>query len=184
MLIFPLTLSAQKGPEIKVNVGFGGIGSDPWMESGMVSGTFMYNINGSIAFGALYSQSFGGNYFYFERENKFGASLEELGAIVQINYLRRGKLKLYGDLSLARISAATDVPVEGWQDGSVIEDEATAFGIGTGGLLNLGGGFYWNFLEFRVRLMPSDFMEMDLEDSSAGIMGVLRTGILFNIKHR
>ena len=94
-----------------------------------------------------------------------------------------GKLKIYGNGNIGYLEGKSD-PVVDFPPGSgethEPDDSSITYGIGTGLLLNLGGGFYLNILDLQIRLVSSDFMDMD--KGSAGKIGPgvgIKTGISF-----
>ena len=174
-LIMSIQAQAQKGFELKVNGGLGFLGKDPWIETGFITGRLLYNFNGVLAIGPTYSQGFNTTFRIESDANQTNASLYEVGLITQITVIRAGKIKVYGSGSITNMQGKTD-PVMDFIYNSgetlVLDDATLAFGLGVGVLLNLGSGFYLNILDFQMRFVNSEFMDMD-----KGFAGKIGPGI-------
>ena len=178
---------AQKGFELKVSGGMEFLGVDPWLNGGIVTGTLLYNINGAVAIGASYSTGMANQYRIETKSNAYESSISELALDLQITFLRVGKVKLYGSAGVGQIRAENKEPVPDFINFDPfgtpqldLKDSATGFGLGAGGILNLGGGLYLNFFEYRFRTVKSDFMQMDKGfHGSVGPMHTIKAGISY-----
>lgn len=188
LLLSPVFCQAQRGVELRFTGGYEIIGVDPWLNGGIISGTVLYNINGVLALGASYSNGIGNRYNIEEKANySYDAALSELALDAQVTFLRVGKVKLYGMVGIGQVKGKTKELVPDLVNGNffdppsvILEDKAIGFGLGAGGILNLGGGFYLNFLEYRFRTLSSDFLQMDKGfQGSVGPMHTIKTGISY-----
>ena len=175
-IILSVSAQAQKGFELRLGGGLGFLGKDPWIETGLLTGTLLYNFNGVLAIGPYYSQGINSTFRVDNDQNQFKASLNEIGIMAQITVVRAGKIKVYGSGSIGFMAGKTD-PVEDFIFNSggtqVLDDTTLAFGLGAGVLLNLGGGFYLNILDFQMKFVADpEFMDMD-----KGFAGKIGPGI-------
>ncbi len=182
-IIFSIHAKAQKGFELKATGGLGFLGKDPWIETGLITGTLIYNFNGVLAIGPYYTHGINASFRVNSDENQVKAEIGEVGLLVQFTVLRAGKFKIYGNGNIGYVQGKSD-PVDDFRPDSggtlVPDDSSITYGIGTGLLLNLGGGFYLNILDFQIYLVSSDFM--DMEKGFAGKIGPgvgIKTGISF-----
>ena len=184
LLFSAITAEAQKGIEIKVSGGLDFIGNDPWIEGGIITGALIYNFNGTIAVGASYSGSINNTFRIDNNANAYKSSLSELSLDLFVNVLRLGKVKLYLTTGIGQVKAENKEPVPDYisfGSGSLdLKDSAIGFGLGAGGVLNLGGGLYLNFIEYRIRTLSSDFMEMDKGfHGGVGPMHTIKAGVSY-----
>ena len=175
-MILSIHAQAQKGFELRLGGGLGFLGKDPWIETGLLTGTLLYNFNGVLAIGPYYSQGINSTFRIDNDQNQFKASINEIGIIAQITVVRAGKIKVYGSGSIANMAGETD-PVPDFINNSggtqVLDDATLTFGLGAGVLLNLGGGFYLNILDFQMKFLADpEFMDMD-----KGFAGKIGLGI-------
>lgn len=178
---------AQKGFELKLGGGLEFIGTDPWLNGGIMTGSVLYNINGVVAIAASYSQGINNTFYIEAKSNAYKSSVSELGLDVQVTFLRVGKVKIYGSGGVGQVKVKNKEPVPDFINNDPLgtptlelEDSAVGFGLGFGGVLNLGGGLYLNFLEYRFRTLGSDFMEMDKGfHGSVGPMHTFKAGISY-----
>lgn len=182
-IIFSIHAKAQKGFELKATGGLGFLGKDPWIETGLITGTLIYNFNGVLAIGPYYTHGINASFRVNSDENQVPAQIGEVGLLVQFTVLRAGKFKIYGNTNIGYVQGKSD-PVVDFPPGSgetlVPDDSSITYGIGTGLLLNLGGGFYLNILDFQIRLVASDFMDMDKGSARKIGPGVgIKTGISY-----
>lgn len=163
-LFVSLSIQAQKGFEVRANGGIGFFGSDPWVRGGLLTATALYNFNGTIAAGPTFSYGLGAKTFIESSVNSHPTTVTEIGVLAQAIYLRKGKLKMYGTLSVASLSGKSD-PLPDFINNTTqeieLDDSAIGIGFGTGALINLGGGFYFNILDYQLRTVPTDFMDLD-----------------------
>ena len=189
LVTLPIIASAQRGVEIKVSGGMEFIGVDPWLNGGIVTGSLLYNINGVFAIGASYSTVIGNKYYIDANSNAFDTSLSEIALDAYLTFLRVGKIKLYGTAGLAQVSAKVNELVPDFINFDPygtptleLEQDAIGFGFGAGGVLNLGGGLYFNFFEYRLRTLGSEFLDMDKGfQGSVGPMHTVKAGISYVI---
>ncbi|MDX1627755.1 MAG: outer membrane beta-barrel protein [Fulvivirga sp.] len=182
LVALPILAKAQSDWELRVSGGYEFIGIDPWLNGSLITGTLFYNISGIVAMGPSFTQGIGNNYYVDNSANNFETSLQEIALITQFTFLRKGKFKAYGDLSLGLLKAETKEPVVGYLEGEAIKDETFGVGFGVGSLLYLGSGVYWNILEYRMRTLSSDFMDMEKGfQGSIGPMHAIRTGISISL---
>lgn len=187
LLLIPLFSQAQRGVELKVSGGMEYIGVDPWLNGGMLTGSLLYNFNGVFALGASYSGGISNNFFIEAKTNSYDVSLNELALDAYVTFLRLGKVKIYATAGVGMVKSKTKEPVPDFinfdQFGQPVldlEDDAVGFGLGAGAVLNLGGGWYLNFLEYRFRTLKSDFMDMDKGfHGSVGAMHTIKVGISY-----
>lgn len=187
LIILPLISTAQKGFELKASGGLEFIGTDPWLNGGIITGSVIYNINGVLALGASYSMGINNNYNIETKSNAYETSLSELAIDTYITFFRLGKVKIYGTAGVAQVSAKTKERLPDFINADPfgtptldLEDNVIGFGIGGGGVLNLGGGLYLNFFEYRLRTLSSNFMEMDKGfQGSVGPMHTVKAGISY-----
>ena len=180
-------MKLQKGVELKVSGGLELIGVDPWLRGGIATGTLLYNFNGVFALGASYSSGIGNKYYIENNANAFETSINELALDAYFNFLRLGKVKIYGTAGIGQVSAKTKEPVPDFINGDPfgtpsvnLEDSAVGLGLGAGGVLNLGGGLYLNFFEYRLRTLKADFMQMDKGfHGSVGPMHTFKAGVSY-----
>lgn len=178
---------AQKGLELKLSGGMEFLGIDPWINGGIVTGALLYNINGVIAVGASYSSGIGNQYRIETKANAYESSISEIALDLQFTFLRAGKVKLYGNAGVGHIMSENKEPVPDFINFDPfgtpqleLKDSSTGFGIGVGGVLNLGGGLYLNFFEYRLRTVKSDFMQMDKGfNGSVGPMHTFKAGVSY-----
>lgn len=183
----PFFSNAQKGFELKVSGGIEFIGVDPWLNGGIVTGSLLYNINGAVAIGASYSGGIGNTYYIEAKSNGYESSLSEIALDVQVTFLRLGKVKMYGSAGVGQVMVENKEPVPDFISFDPfgtptleLNDSAIGFGLGVGAVLNLGGGLYLNFFEYRLRTLSSDFMEMDKGfQGSVGPMHTFKAGISY-----
>ena len=180
-----INVQAQKGIELKLGPGFAFFGNDvTWFKSGLASITGLYNFNGVIAAGATYSIGIGGKTYYGDNATYSDTPFSELGGIIQFTFLRVSKFKFYGNISVAQIKGKTETVTD--QSGTEypgIEDSSVGFGAGAGILLNIGNGFYFNILEYQLRFIKEDYMNMNTGfQGNAGSMNALRTAITYTFK--
>lgn len=184
LILFSIGAQAQRGFEVKVGGGITFLGLDPWIRGGIISATALYNINGVLAIGPTFATTAGAKFYIMESANSHESSLNEIGLIAQFTVLRAGKFKMYVNGNLANVKGKTG-PVPNFIDPTssttlTIEDSAISFGLGLGTLLNLGKGFYLNILEYEIRTLSSDFMDMEKGyQGSIGPMSTFRTGISY-----
>jgi hypothetical protein len=176
---------AQKGIELKLGPGFGFFGNDEiWFKSALVSFTALYNFNGVIAVGPTYSIGLGGKTYYLNNTTYSETSFSEFGGIIQFTFLRVSKFKFYGNVSVAQIKGKTETVED--QNGNVYlgtEDSSVGFGGGVGIVLNIGNGFYFNILEYQLRSIKTDYLNMDAGfQGSAGSLNALRTAISYTFQ--
>ena len=188
-IVAPLIVSAQKGFELKIGGGAEFIGTDPWMNGGLVTGTLFYNVNGIVAIGASFTQGVGNEFFIERSANNYSASLSEASLIGQFTFFRKGKFKFYGDVGVGYVTASVDEPVPdfiGFSTNTLdLEENVVGIGLGAGAMYNIGGGFYWNIFEYRLRTLSSEFLDMDKGfQGSVGPMHALRTGISYAFSSR
>lgn len=180
-------VQAQKGFELKVSGGLEYLGIDPWINGGIVTGALMYNFNGTVALGASYSAGIGNKYAIEAKANSSETSLSEIALDVYVNVLRLGKVKLYATAGVGQVKGENKQLVPDFINFDPfgtpvldIKDSAIGFGLGAGGVLNLGGGLYLNFFEYRLRTLSSDFMDMDKGfNGSVGPMHTFKAGISY-----
>lgn len=183
LLLISIFAYSQKGFEVRANGGIAFFGSDPWVRGGILTATGLYNINGVIAVGPTFSFGVGTKTFIESNVNTAPTTLTEIGILAQGVYLRAGKLKLYGTFSIASLSGKSD-PLPDFINNSastiILDDSTIGIGFGTGALINLGGGFYFNILDYQLRTVSKGFM--DLDKGFAGKnqpMHAFRSGISF-----
>ena len=178
---------AQKGFELKVSGGMEFLGVDPWINGGIVTGALIYNINGIVAVGASYSGGINNKYRIEAKANAYESSISELAADVYVTFLRAGRVKLYASAGVGQIRASNKELVPDFINFDPfgtpqldISDSSIGFGLGAGGVLNLSGGFYLNFFEYRLRTVNSEFMQMDKGfNGSVGPMHTFKAGISY-----
>ena len=165
------------------------IGVDPWLNGGIITGGLIYNINGVVAIGASYSTGINNKFYIDADANSYESSVSEIALDVYVNFLRLGKFKIYGTGGIGQISAANKELVPDFINfdnyGTPqldLSDKAIGFGLGTGVILNLGGGLYLNVFEYRFRTTSSDFMDMEKgNEGSVGPMHTVKAGISYVI---
>jgi hypothetical protein len=185
IMAVPLVVNAQRGFEIKVSGGHEFIGIDPWLNGNVITGTLLYNVSGIVAIGTSFTQGFGNKYYVEEKANSFDASLSEIILLTRLTFIRSGKIKVYGNLAIGQVSASTDEQVQLYGKNIRQKDKSIGLGIGAGGLLNLGGGFYWNFLEYHMSTLPYDFLDMDKGfQGSGGPMHTVKTGFAYTFSSK
>ena len=176
---------AQKGIELKLGPGLAFFGNDEtWFKSGLATITGLYNFNGVIAAGATYSIGIGGKTYYGDNATYSDTPFSELGGLIQFTFLRVSKFKFYGNISVAQIKGKTETVIDQYgTEYPGIEDSSVGFGAGAGILLNLGNGFYFNILEYQLRFIKDDYMNMNTGfQGKAGSMNALRTAITYTFK--
>lgn len=186
VIILSFNAQAQKGMELRIGGGVGFLGKDPWIETGLITASALYNINGVLAIGPVHTTGVATTFRIDSDKNKFDASISEIALWGQFTVLRSGKFKVYGAASLAYIKGKTD-PVPDFINFSggtiVLEDSAVGLGLGTGVLLNLGGGFYFNLIDLHIRMVGSEFMDMDKGfEGSIGPFYKIQTAISYTFK--
>lgn len=180
---------AQKGFEIKLSGGMEFIGVDPWINGGIYTGALLYNFNGAVAMGLSYSGGIGNKFYIDAKANSYETKLSELALDVYVTFLRAGKVKLYGTGGIGQVKSENTELVPDFINFDSfgnpqldLNDSAIGFGLGAGGVLNLGGGLYFNFLEYRFRTLSSDYMDMDKGfQGSVGPMHTVKAGISYVI---
>ena len=187
LLLIALSIhaQAQKGIELKTGPGWGFFGNDEsWFKTPLVTFTGLYNFNGVIAAGVTYSIGIGGKTYYGDQSMYSDTPFSEFGVLVQFTFLRLSKFKFYGNVSVAQIKGSTET-TEGMY-GIVypaIEDTSVGVGGGVGILLNIGNGFYFNIIEYQLRSIKFDYMNMDTGwQGRAGSLNVFRTHITYTFQ--
>ncbi|MEP2671265.1 MAG: outer membrane beta-barrel protein [Cyclobacteriaceae bacterium] len=186
-LVMSFAAEAQKGFEVQLSGGIAFIGSDPWMRTPALSVAGLYTISPIIAFGPIYSTGLGSKFYVDSKENNYDASISEIGLLARFTFLRSGKFKMYGTTSVAQVNGKVDSLPD--FRGTIfssnppaisIDDSSVGFGFGTGASLNLGGKVYLNILEFQMRVLKKDFMDMDKGfQGSVGPLFSFKSGISF-----
>lgn len=184
LFLTSLGAHAQRGFEIKLGGGITFLGIDPWIRGGIISATALYNVNGILAIGPTFSTTTGAKFYIFESANQYPATVSELGLVAQFTILRAGKFKMYVNGNIANVKGKTGpIPnfIEPTSSTTInIDDSAISFGVGVGTVLNLGKGFYFNILEYEMRTLSSDFMDMDKGyQGTIGPMHTFRTGFAY-----
>ena len=189
LIVTSITAHAQKGMELRINGGIAFFGDDPWISTGYLTVAGLYNFNGILAMGPTYSTGLGTKIAIDsgDGENSIDASLSEVGLLAQITFLRAGKFKMYATGSIVQVKgkAKAEIINPNFNNNEPItpDDSMVSFGVGMGGLLNLGGGLYFNILDFQVKGLKNDFMNFDQGFAGkAGVLSVFRTGISYSIQ--
>ncbi len=182
----PFASQAQKGLELQLNGGIAFIGADPWIRTPILSVAGLYNINGNVAIGTTYATGLGTKFYVLSNEFNYDASLTEIGLLARFTFLRAGKFKMFGTTSIAQVQGKVDsLPdfkvTTGSQPNISLDDSSVGFGFGTGASLNLGRNIYFNIMEFQMRVLKKDFMDMDKGfQGSVGPLFSFKSGISFN----
>lgn len=185
LIVLSLHAQAQKGVELKVGPGFGFFGNDEtWFKSALVSFSGLYNFNGVFAIEASYSIGLGGKTYYGSNDATSPTSFSELAGILQFTFLRTGKFKFYGNLSVAQIKGETETVTD--QFGTVYPaatDSSVGIGGGAGIVMNIGSGWNFNILEYQLRSIKDDYLNMDTGfQGKAGSLNTLRTAVSYTFQ--